>query len=131
MGSRLHHVGYHVIRMCKLLHHTMQLKKIAMASSNSVLVFLLSLSCVLFLPCKGQGKRVTCPISRLGYLCLLYNAEQWSHRYIARGKGVLSPINACSYGGRWELLLWRNNNSNGVCVGASHASTPDYPLSSY
>ena len=28
-----------------------------MASSNSVLVFLLSLSYVLFLPCKGQGKR--------------------------------------------------------------------------
>ena len=62
------------------LHHV--IVKPAMASSNSVLVFLLSLSCVMFLPCKGQGKRVTCPISRLGYLCVLYNAERWSHRYL-------------------------------------------------
>ena len=34
-----------------------QLGEIAMASSNSVLVFLLSLTCVSFLFCTGQGKR--------------------------------------------------------------------------
>ena len=62
-----------------------------MASSNSVLMFLLSLSCVLLFSCKGQGKGHVSGCILVAYVCFCLQCGA------DRGEGLGSAIIATPF----------------------------------